>query len=89
MPWEDLDSPLYFALSTRPLSLSPILMFFFFTFCSAKLLGHCDFHGFCSCRTFGVCLFFNAFVLYLKFSELGPYFLDILQSQRFLGGVFL
>ena len=65
MPSKDLTFPLC--------SLSLSLSYFISQFIVVNFLGHCDFLGFCSCRSFGVCLIsnFNAFVLYLNFSELG------------------
>ena len=65
-------SPFHSTLLPPPgisLSLSNFISRFFVV----NFLGHCDFLGFCSCRSFGCCFIsnFNAFVLYLNFSELG------------------
>ena len=63
MPSKDLALPLC--------SLSP--SYFISQFVGVNFLGHSDFLGFCSCRSFGCCFIsnFNAFVLYLNFFELG------------------
>ena len=47
-----LSTLLCSALSTSSLSLS----YFISQFVVVNFLGHCDFLGFCSCRSFGVCL---------------------------------
>ena len=69
-------SPFHSTLLSPPgisLSLSLSLPNFISRFFVVNFLGHCDFLGFCSCRSFGCCFIsnFNAFVLYLNFFELG------------------
>ena len=43
-------------LSTLLCSLSLSLLLYISQFVVVNFLGHCDFLGFCSCRSFGVCL---------------------------------
>ena len=52
MPSKDLAFP----LCSLSLSLSLSLFYFISQFVVVNFLGHCDFLGFCSCRSFGVCL---------------------------------